>query len=117
MTTHPTTSATVPTMSTPASATTQALAQQTASLGEDAFMQLLVTQLKNQDPTQPQDSSQFVTQLAQFSSLEKLTTMNQSLTTLASINSSLTNISQTLSQLGAATPPADPGGTTSTTSS
>ncbi len=84
----------------PTTGTTQALAQQTGSLGEDAFMQLLVTQLQNQDPTQPQDSSQFVTQLAQFSSLEKLTSMNQTLTTLTSIDSSLTKISQVMSALG-----------------
>ena len=36
------------------------------------FLQLLVAQIKNQDPLQPTDSIQFVTQLAQFSSLEQL---------------------------------------------
>jgi flagellar basal-body rod modification protein FlgD len=87
-----------------ANGVSQALAQQTGSLGEDAFMQLLVTQLQNQDPTQPQDSSQFVTQLAQFSSLEKLTSMNQELASLTSINASLTQIAQLLSGLGATTP-------------
>jgi len=41
-----------------------------AALGKDQFLQILVAQLQNQDPTQPQDSSQFVAELAQFSSLE-----------------------------------------------
>jgi flagellar basal-body rod modification protein FlgD len=39
---------------------------------ENTFLQLLVAQIKNQDPTQPVDSSTFLTQLAQFSSLEQL---------------------------------------------
>ncbi len=39
------------------------------------FMTLLVAQLKNQDPTQPQDGMQFVTQLAQFSNLEQSVAM------------------------------------------
>lgn len=44
----------------------------TEALGnEQTFLQLLVAQLQNQDPTQPQDGTQFVTQLAQFSTLEQ----------------------------------------------
>lgn len=38
---------------------------------ENTFLQLLVAQLKNQDPLQPQDGTQFVSQLAQFSDLEQ----------------------------------------------
>jgi flagellar basal-body rod modification protein FlgD len=38
---------------------------------EQTFLQLLVAQLQNQDPTQPQDGTQFVAQLAQFASLEQ----------------------------------------------
>src|ERR1051325_2808038 len=40
------------------------------ALGQDAFLKLLVTQLTNQDPLQPQDNSQFLAQLAQFSTVE-----------------------------------------------
>ncbi len=41
-------------------------------LGRDMFLQLLVTQLQHQDPTQPDDSGAFLAQLAQFTSLESL---------------------------------------------
>lgn len=43
----------------------------------DMFMTLLVAQLKNQDPLQPQDGSQFVAQLAQFNSLDQLVGIRQ----------------------------------------
>ncbi|MCY0875307.1 MAG: flagellar hook capping protein [Firmicutes bacterium] len=46
------------------------------SLGENAFLQLLATQLQYQDPLQPQDNTQFVAQLAQFSSLEQMTNVS-----------------------------------------
>ena len=44
-------------------------------LGKDAFLSLLVTQLQYQDPLDPQDNSEYVAQLAQFSSLEQMTNM------------------------------------------
>lgn len=46
------------------------------SLDKDAFMTLLVTQLRNQDPMNPSDSSQLAAQLAQFTSVEQLTQLN-----------------------------------------
>ncbi len=53
----------------------------------DTFLQLLVAQLKNQDPLQPADSTAFVTQLATFSGVEQSTEMRDDLdaikTTLA----------------------------------
>ena len=48
-------------------------------MGRDAFLKLLVTQLQNQDPTQPQADGEFIAQLAQFSSLEQLTSMQLTL--------------------------------------
>ena len=44
-------------------------------LGEQQFLKLLVTQLTNQDPLQPQDQSQFLAQLAQFSTVEGVNNM------------------------------------------
>ena len=50
-----------------------------ADTGENAFLKLLVEQLKHQDPLAPQDGSQFVAQLAQFNSLEQLISINDRL--------------------------------------
>ena len=47
--------------------------------GQDAFLKLLVEQLKHQDPLAPQDGAQFVAQLAQFNSLEQLISINERL--------------------------------------
>jgi len=41
-------------------------------MGRDMFLSLLITQLQNQDPLQPQENGEFLAQLAQFSSLESL---------------------------------------------
>ncbi len=48
-------------------------------LGKEEFLRLLVTQLKHQDPLNPMEGTQFATQLAQFSSLEQLITLNAKL--------------------------------------
>ncbi len=53
---------------------------------EQTFLMLLVAQLKNQNPLNPQDGTQFVAQLAQFSSLEQQMQMRQD---LDAINTSL----------------------------
>ena len=50
------------------------------SLGQDAFLQLLVSELKNQDPTQAQDPNAMISQMAQFSALEQQTSTNSLLT-------------------------------------
>jgi flagellar basal-body rod modification protein FlgD len=43
------------------------------------FLRLLISQIQNQDPLNPTDSTQFVTQLAQFSELEQMTNVNSHL--------------------------------------
>ena len=52
-------------------------------LGQDAFLQLMVAQLKNQDPMQPADPAQFLGQLAQFSTVSSVQNMQQSISALA----------------------------------
>ena len=46
-----------------------------SALDKDTFLKILVAQLKMQDPTKPTDSSQFMAQMAQFSTVEQLTNM------------------------------------------
>ena len=69
-------------------------AQAKASMDYDAFLQLLVAQMKNQDPTEPMDSTQYMAQLASFSSVE------QAIQTNSKLDSLLT--AQALSQADAA---------------
>lgn len=45
-------------------------------LGQKAFLQLMITQLENQDPLSPQENGEFIAQLAQFSSVESLDRLN-----------------------------------------
>lgn len=48
-----------------------------SALDKDTFLKILVAQLKMQDPTKPTDSSQFMAQMAQFSTVEQLTNMSK----------------------------------------
>lgn len=45
-------------------------------LGQSAFLELMITQLNNQDPLNPQENAEFIAQLAQFSSVEGLERLN-----------------------------------------
>jgi flagellar basal-body rod modification protein FlgD len=54
-------------------------------LDKDTFLQLLVAQLKYQDPMNPADGVQFLTQLTQFSQLEQTMQINQEVTDIQSI--------------------------------
>ena len=66
-------------------------------LGQNEFLQLLAVQMKNQDPLQPVDNTQFVAQLAQFSSLQELTTISSQLGTLSTTTSQVQTADQLLS--------------------
>jgi len=59
-----------------------------SELGKDAFLKLMLAQLQNQDPTQPQDSKEFTAQLAQFTSVEQLQKANTNLTDILAAQSS-----------------------------
>lgn len=66
-----------------------------ATMGKEQFLTILIAQLKNQDPLAPMDNSQFTAQMAQFSSLEQL--MNMS-TQLTQMNASMGSASQLIGQ-------------------
>lgn len=58
----------------------------TNELGQAAFLELMITQMNNQNPLNPQDNSEFVAQLAQFSSVEGLERLNKSFNSFMSNN-------------------------------
>ena len=68
-------------------------------LGKEAFLKLLVEQLKNQDPLEPMDGTDFTAQLAQFSSLEQQSSMNDNLEMLQDYSATLNRLS-TLNMIG-----------------
>ena len=63
------------------------------AMGKEDFLMLLVAQLENQDPMNPQDATEFTAQLAQFSQLEQLTNVNESLEGLAAMSSEMERMS------------------------
>jgi flagellar basal-body rod modification protein FlgD len=72
--------------STPTSATNNSsnAASGSSNITANDFLTLLVSELKNQDPTQPTDPNQYITQLAQVNSLQQLISINQGIGTLDS---------------------------------
>ena len=73
-------------------------------LGKDAFLKLLTTQLTHQDPLKPMDDSQFMGQMAQFSTLEQITNManaNSAMADNLAFNKSVSLIGRTVTYLDA----------------
>ena len=68
-------------------------------MGKNDFLNLLVTQLQHQDPLNPAESTEFTAQLAQFSSLEQLSNINDNLKNMELFQTSVTN-SQAVSYIG-----------------
>ncbi len=68
-------------------------------LGKTEFLKLLVAQLTHQDPLNPMEGTEFTAQLAQFTALEQLININQSLDKLGDLNSAVTQ-SQAINMIG-----------------
>ena len=72
-------------------------------LGKDAFLKLLTTQLQHQDPLNPMEDSEFMGQMAQFSTLEQVTNMATANTAMAdnlAFNKSVSLIGRTVTYTG-----------------
>jgi flagellar basal-body rod modification protein FlgD len=89
-------------------APTTAVTNADASLGQNDFLQLLVAQLKYQDPMKPADSSEFMGEMAQFSTVQGVTSMSS---TLASMSRS-TDVSTGIAMIGKSISYQSPDGTT-----
>jgi flagellar basal-body rod modification protein FlgD len=83
-----------------ASTTATSSATGSSNITSDDFLTLLVSELKNQDPTQPTDPNQYITQLAQVNSLQQLISINQGIGTLDSAISGTTSTSTGSSTTG-----------------
>jgi flagellar basal-body rod modification protein FlgD len=76
---------------------TSSTSNPSTSVSKNDFLKLLIAQMKNQDPLNPMDGTQYVSELAQFSSLEEMQNMNDNLNTSINANYTLTqSINNTL---------------------
>jgi len=95
------------TSATASSTSTATLTNPSAQLGDNTFLQLMVTQLQDQDPLNPTDTSDYLSQLAQFTSLEQETNTATATAQLETQNES----SEALSLLGKSVTYTDSSGT------
>lgn len=65
------------------------------TLGKDDFLKIMITQMKNQDPSKPFDPAQMAQEIAQFTSVEQLSNMNASLTKMTTQNQPLERLAMT----------------------
>ncbi len=73
-------------------ATSPTSAAAATQIGIQDFLKILVAQLGNQDPLKPMDNQEFVTQLAQFTSLQQTQEMNDKLSTLISTQATASSV-------------------------
>ena len=77
--------------------TNQSANVKNGTLGKDDFLKLMIAQLKNQDPLNPMNGTEYAAQLAQFTSLEQLTNLNANVSKSIDTNYVLTqSINNTL---------------------
>jgi len=92
-----------PIVPTAPSTTTKTAAPSRSQLDKDTFLKLLVAQMRYQDPSKPMDSSQFVAQSAQFTTVEVLQQLQESQAQLLSFQSTLLSsglIGKTVTAIG-----------------
>ncbi len=80
---------------TSASSSTLATSRQSIADNFDTFLQILTTQLKNQNPLDPMDTNQFTQQLVQFTGVEQQLKTNEFLEALLNLNASTYNVNST----------------------
>ena len=79
---------------------TASIAGPNSVLGKDEFLQLLVAQLRHQDPLSPMEGAEFAAQLAQFSSVEQLINLNDRLALVATLDEAVLHAVNTNAALG-----------------
>ncbi len=96
-------SSTTQTSSTNQASSAAQISNSTSQIGEQNFLQLLVAEMQNQDPSSPLDPTQFMGQLAQFSTVEGINNLTGSSTQLEGAQLLGRNVTASIVQNGAST--------------